>query len=107
MTPEERAAIERLRRFAEMGAAEFVDPHYGWLQREYVLCLEHAARLALAEHPADDDEPVTWREVEEALSPKLAAVNVMEGVGVIAYVSNYVPMKTRRQLRQLLEVLGR
>ena len=110
MTPEQQAALERLRRLAEVGPGEFIDAHDGWQQREYVHCLQLVANLALAEH-ADDDEPVTldWMESVVPEDGRLT-VATRDDVGRVYLceddVANGIDIKSREQLRALVKGLG-
>lgn len=120
MTPEQKAAAERLRRTianedtvkvyetrakpswhkGDWGRAEQLD----WAQEKYNNDCELLARAYLAEHPADDDEPPSMVELEELFADPLFPPVERDGKR-FAFVNAYVEMQTKRQLRQLQEAL--
>lgn len=61
MTPEQKAALERLRNSAT--------PWYSGMTLDYI----KVAYLWLSEHPADDDEPVTEEWLQKVIAPDRTA----------------------------------
>lgn len=105
MTPEQRAAAERVRRVL---AGEDGVKVYGcadWLtffRAEKGMCL----RAYLAEHPADDDEPATYEWAREQ-SPHIGRTDGKPVLYLGALSGVGIEIKTRGQLRTLLKGLGR
>lgn len=109
MTPELKAAAERVRR---IDAGESYDAVYGPGRREFwkADCLT-LCEAYLAEHLADDDEPATL-DFMESVVPEDGRVTIgMRGAVGHVYiddgcVDDGVEIKTRGQLRDLLKGLG-
>ncbi len=122
MTPDQELAADRVRRTianentiaiynthakpswhkGEWGRADQLD----WAQEKYNNDCEQLARAFLADHPADEDEPVTLADLESAglHEPEFPAIE-RDGK-LFGWVCGYVEIKTRRRLRALLEGLG-
>lgn len=108
MTPELKAAAERVRRISN---GEFFDAVYGRNlsdlgQREFWMRdRELLADAYLAEHPADDDEPVDLDWLEEQLHDSDFTVSQI-GWKFFVQFEGRIEIKTRGQLRALLKGLG-
>ena len=104
MTPEQRSAVERVRRVRNGEEAYAV---YGQHVDAHALHWRDLGQVAdayLAEHPADDDEPPSMVELEELFADPLFPPVERDGKR-FAFVNAYVEMQTKRQLRQLQEAL--
>ncbi len=91
MTPELKAAMERMRKYHDTASGLVIYP--ADVEASVAADLELLARAFVAEH-AYDDRPVAKSEVEAA-------------TGYSAFMPVWInTIKTRRKLRALLEVLG-
>lgn len=97
MTPELKAAAERVRSVAVVG-------QHSADMRIHLADLYALATAFLAEHPADDDEPVTLEELRRAAREcDIQLIVIQDGT---VDVWGTVRPKTRGQLRALLKGLG-
>ena len=113
MTPEQRSAVERVRRVRNGEEAYAV---YGQHVDAHALHWRDLGQVAdayLAEHLPDDDEPVTLEDLRLA---RFAAVwfgvdlfveDFCAGKWAVVRTSGAFAVKTRVQLRDLLKGLGR
>lgn len=98
MTPEQRAAAIDLARRATSGE-RFCIP-----EADAAEWIQHMAEIIAAEHPADDDEPPSMAELDGLFRDPRFPLVERDGKRFV-WVQAYVRIKTRRQLRQLLEGL--
>lgn len=119
MTPELKAAAERVRRTINEDTVRIYETrakpswHKGdwnraeqldWAQEKYNNDCEQIARAFLAEHPADEDEPVKMEELcRAARECDIQLIVIQDGT---VDVWGTVHPKTRGQLRALLKGLG-
>ena len=112
MTPEQRSAVERVRRVRNGEEAYAV---YGQHVDAHALHWRDLGQVAdayLAEHLPDDEEPVML-DFMESVVPEDGSITIATHgeVGRVyldeSYVADGIKIKTRGQLRYLLKGLGR